>query len=168
MHLCIINYFYICFAITILLMKTIRIKPPFIALYYLLVFIILNKLIPGTKIIFSPFNLFGIIISILGFFLIFWAAFSFKKEDTPKNPFKKPTSLVIRGPFLLTRNPMYIGLTLILIGISIYVGTIVLFLAPLLFFITIHSFFIPYEENKLVKIFGKDYLHYKKRVRRWI
>ena len=149
-------------------MKILKIKPPFIAIYYLSVFIILSKLIPGTKIIYSPFNLFGIVVSILGFFLIVWAALTFKKEDTPKNPFKKPTSLVIKGPFLLTRNPMYSGLTSILIGISIYVGTIVLFLAPLLFFITIHSFFIPYEENKLTKIFGKDYLQYKKRVRRWI
>jgi len=149
-------------------MKILRIKPPFIALYYLIVFLILDYLLPQTKIIFPPFNFLGIIILILGFSLLVWSATLFKSQDTPRSPFKKPSSLVIKGPFLITRNPMYTGMTLILIGIAVYVGSIILFLAPLLFFITITSFFISYEERKLTKIFGRDYLVYKRRVRRWL
>ena len=149
-------------------MMPLKIKPPFIALFYLLLSIALGFVLPGTKVIFFPYSLLGILAAILGFFLIFWAGFYFEKKGTPRNPFKKPTSLVVEGPFRFTRNPMYAGLTLILLGISVSVGTMPMFLAPIAFFFTISILFVPYEEERMARLFGKEYLQYKKRVRRWI
>lgn len=149
-------------------MMPLKIKPPFIALFYLLLAVVLNYLLPGAKIIHSPYIFFGIIALILGIFLIFWAGSLFHKKDIPRSPFKKPTALAVDGPFRFTRNPMYAGLTLILLGIAVYIGTIPLFLAPIAFFFTISILFVQYEEKRLEKIFGKKYLDYKKRVRRWL
>lgn len=145
-----------------------KIKPPFIALFYLLLSIVLNFVLPGAKVIFFPYSPLGILVAISGFFLIFWAGFYFEKKGTPRNPFKKPTSLVVEGPFHFTRNPMYAGLTLTLLGIAVSVGTIPVFLAPIAFFFTISILFVPYEEKRMTRLFGKEYLQYKKRVRRWI
>lgn len=144
-----------------------KIKPPYIALFYLALAVILNYILPKVKII-SSFNFIGIVISLLGLFLVVWAFKMFKRQDTPRSPFKKPTSLVIKGPFLFTRNPMYLGVTLFLLGIAVFIGTIPMFLAPLAFFFTIKILFIPFEEDKMEKIFGKEYGDYKKRVRRWV
>ncbi|MBS3132496.1 isoprenylcysteine carboxylmethyltransferase family protein [Candidatus Woesearchaeota archaeon] len=149
-------------------MMPLKIKPPFIALFYLLLSIALGLVLLGTKVIFFPYNLIGILVAILGFFLIFWAGFYFKKKGTPRNPFEKPIALVAEGPFRFTRNPMYAGLTLILLGIAVSVGTIPMFLAPIAFFFTISILFVPYEEKRMTRLFGKEYLQYKKRVRRWI
>ncbi len=149
-------------------MMPLKIKPPFIALFYLLLSIALGLILPGTKAVFFPYNLIGILVAILGFFLIFWAGFYFKKKSTPRNPFEKPLALVAEGPFRFTRNPMYAGLTLILLGIAVSIGTIPMFLAPIAFFFTISILFVPYEEQRMTRLFGKEYLEYKKRVRRWI
>jgi len=63
---------------------------------------------------------------------------------------------------------MYLALTIILLGISFLNGSWLVLLAPVFFFITIRIFFIPMEESKMEKLFGKKYLQYKNKVRRWI
>jgi|TARA_B100002003_G_C14099019_1_gene528547 protein-S-isoprenylcysteine O-methyltransferase Ste14 len=143
-----------------------KIKPPFIALFYLILAIVLNYLLPDVEII--SYSFIGIVIVLLGLSLLVWAASQFKKHGTPRSPFKKPTSIVIKGPFLFTRNPMYLGMILILLGIAVEVGTIPMFLGPLAFLFTIRIWFIPYEEDKMKKLFGEEYLDYKKKVRRWL
>ena len=145
-----------------------KIKPPFIALFYLLIFIALDYFLATKKIIFYPYNLLGILIMIGGITLIVLSTNLFKKNKTPKNPFKKPKALVTSGPFGISRNPMYLGVTTTSLGIAMLFGTILIFLAPLSFFLTINAVFISREEKLLENLFGKDYLGYKKRVRRWL
>ena len=145
-----------------------RIKPPHIALVYLIIFVLLNKLFPALKIVSNPYNLFGIVFILIGILIVIWAANAFTRKDTPKNPFDTPKAVATDGPFKHSRNPMYIGITYILIGASILNGSALVFLAPIVFLITIRIFFIPMEEKKMERLFGEEYLNYKKKVRRWI
>jgi protein-S-isoprenylcysteine O-methyltransferase Ste14 len=41
-------------------------------------------------------------------------------------------------------------------------------IAPLLFFLVIDRMLIPEEEETMERIFGEQYLDYKRRVRRWL
>ncbi|MBL7055642.1 isoprenylcysteine carboxylmethyltransferase family protein [Candidatus Woesearchaeota archaeon] len=145
-----------------------KIKPPFIALYYLVCLLIINYVFPTQKIFSKPLNYSGIIFIVLGISLIVWAAISFKKQNTPKDPFKKPTAVVVDGPFRYSRNPMYLGLTTVLLGTSFLNGSWLILMTPTLFIITIQIFFIPMEETKMENLFGTKYLDYKSKVRRWI
>lgn len=141
--------------------------PPHIAIGSLIVVIVLHYLFP-TPLISKPFNLLGILFFIAGLMILFWSFGSFKKKETPILPGQKPSALVIEGPYKFTRNPMYLGVTLALLGAAIYLGDLLAFLSPIVFFMFVSIRFIPREEKLMEKLFGKKYLDYKKKVRRWI
>ncbi len=141
-------------------------KPPFIALAVLALMVINRRIVP-LDLIFASKTV-GAIITLLGFSLIIWAASLFKKVGTEILPAGKPSVLVIKGPFFYTRNPMYVGMTAVLIGAAVWIGTLLSFLGPMLFVGIINATFIPYEEKKMERIFGKKYLKYKNQVRRWV
>ena len=143
-----------------------RIKPPFIALAVLVLMAVLTRLF-AQSIVFQS-KILGSIFFILGISLIVWAASLFKKANTELPPAGKPSALVIKGPFLYTRNPMYAGMTLALIGASLGIGSLLSVLGPVAFMIVISTAFIPYEEKKMERIFGRKYVAYKKQVRRWV
>ena len=63
---------------------------------------------------------------------------------------------------------MYLGFVLLLLGLAILLGSIVALIAPAAMFITLEKIFIPTEEKNLLGAFGKEYLDYKKKVRRWL
>lgn len=144
-------------------------RPPVIAVILLVISIILHFIFPIAKIIFYPYKLSGILLIVVGLWIAIWGGLDFKKTDTPLTPYeRKPRKLVVAGPFKFTRNPMYFGIFLFLFGIAIIFGTISAFISPIAFFIFINFGFIPYEEKMLEKIFGKKYVEYKKKVRKWI
>ena len=148
-------------------MKSPKIKPPIIALFVITLALILHYSSPIIKIIPKPYNLIGILIGFSGIYLVYIAKTTFDKHKTSFT-FKKPTRLLTTGIYKYTRNPMYLSITIFLLGFSILLGSLVSFLAPILFFLIINIFFIPFEERWLTELFGKDYLEYKKKVRRWI
>lgn len=104
----------------------------------------------------------------VGFGMMIWAWKLFHVKGTAVHPFDESTHFVVEGPYLFTRNPMYLGMTLILLGIAFFAGTPPVFLPPLAFFLTMNFLFIPYEEKKMEATFGRAYLDYKSRVRRWL
>lgn len=144
-----------------------KILPPHVALGSLIIVIVLHYAVP-TPLIPRPFNLFGIVPLALGLGILFWSFGSFKKRNTPILPGQKPTALVIEGPYTFTRNPMYLGVATALIGTAIYLGDVLAFFAPMVFFVFVRFRFIPREERVMEDLFGKKYLDYKKKVRRWI
>ncbi len=78
------------------------------------------------------------------------------------------TTLVIAGPYSITRNPMYLGLAFAYLGISI-VGESVwaLILLPAVL-IVIQRWAIAPEETFLQRRFGDAYTRYTTQVRRWM
>ena len=98
-------------------------------------------------------------LSCLGLFLIARTTFI---------PFARSSSLVTRGPYRLSRNPMYVSLLLAYLG---FAGSFVqpwsLILLPIPLAI-MNWIVIPFEEAGLQKTFGGAYEEYRAKVRRWI
>ena len=110
----------------------------------------------------------GMIVGGVGAALALWClvTFAFIGRGTPA-PFDPPRRLVIRGPYRLVRNPMYIGAGLGLTCAAIFYGSISMALYAGLFLVTAHLFVIFYEEPALRRTFGAEYEAYCRRVRRW-
>lgn len=148
--------------------KKLPIKPPHIALMLLFLSWLAKRLFPQLKVISEPYNKIGIFVFAAGLSLTFWGFYSFKKNKTPIIPGQKPTFMVAEGPYKFTRNPMYLGVTITLLGASIYIGNLLSLLSPIIFFLIMNYYFVPFEERLMENLFGKKYLGYKKKVRRWV
>jgi len=71
------------------------------------------------------------------------------------------SSLVIAGPYKITRNPMYLGLAFVYLGIGLADQSVwALVLLPVVL--------VEPEEAFLERRFGADYINYQERVTRWI
>lgn len=81
---------------------------------------------------------------------------------------KPAHSLQTTGIYSRTRNPMYLGLVLLYTGLAFLTGNWwTLILLPLLVML-VGYFIIRREEKYLERRFGKPYLDYRNKVRRWI
>ena len=95
---------------------------------------------------------------------------SFRVAKTTINPHRpeKAAALVCNGIYKITRNPMYVGLVFTLIAWAIFLSSRWSLLGVVAFVLYIGRFQIGPEERALEAIFGRDYLEYKARVRRWL
>jgi protein-S-isoprenylcysteine O-methyltransferase Ste14 len=108
-------------------------------------------------------------LALLAFLALFVSSVrTMMRAKTPVNPNAQPEHLVTKGPFGISRNPIYLADTLLLIGLGFVTGiTWFLPVAVLCAFIT-QKIAIEREERWLTEKFGKPYRDYAKRVRRWI
>lgn len=142
--------------------------PPVYFFFCIIVSLILYFIVPKMNLINFPYNLIsGIPLVLTGFYFISIPHFILKKNNTPEN-FQKSTCLVKDGSYKYSRNPMYLGFVIFLIGLSFVLGNLLSFICPIFFFSIINWMFIPYEEEKMEKEVGKEYLEYKNKVRCWI
>lgn len=142
--------------------------PPVYFIIFLVLSIILHFVFPIEKFIYVPYTYTGFLLIVFGGILNLWSDSLFKKSKTTVKPHEKPTSLEVSGPFRISRHPMYLGMAAILLGLAVLHGTLITFIFPIIFIILMETIFIPMEEKNLEKSFGKKYLNYKKKVRRWI
>jgi protein-S-isoprenylcysteine O-methyltransferase Ste14 len=145
-----------------------KILPPTYFWVFLLLSVGLHFLLPVEKIIHPPFAYLGVVLIIFGIILNIWADNIFKKSQTTVKPYETPNSLVVSGPFRISRHPMYLGMVAILLGESILLGSLITLVSPIVFAAIMEVMFIPAEEENMESAFGKEYLDYKKKVRRWI
>jgi protein-S-isoprenylcysteine O-methyltransferase Ste14 len=141
--------------------------PPVYFFIFFLLAPILHYLIPVAEVI-PPMPWLGAVLIALGIFLNLWADSLFKKIGTTVRPDERPAALLVSGPFRISRHPMYLGMVGILLGAAVLLRSLTPLISPLLFFLTMEQKFIPLEEAKMEKQFGKEYGEYKTRVRRWI
>jgi protein-S-isoprenylcysteine O-methyltransferase Ste14 len=144
------------------------ILPPVYFLVALVAMPCLHFLIPGRQLIDSPLRYVGLVIVAAGAALIIWAAGLFRKAETTIKPFQESSSLVVRGPYRLTRNPMYLGMACILVGTGVLFGSASPFAVVPVFVALIQWRFIRAEEAALERRFGAAYREYRARVRRWV
>jgi len=98
----------------------------------------------------------------------FAAMRTMRRAKTTIMPHQGSAHLVTSGPFSFTRNPIYLGNTMLMIGIGLIAGIVwFILLGPVAAFVTT-KLAIEREEQHLRARFGKKYLDYMKRVRRWI
>lgn len=150
----------------------VRVFPPAIPLVTILLGVGLNWMWPIDVGFALPrperYWLGGVIVAgaLLGLGL--WSVVLFRRGGQDENPWKPTPHIEERGPFRLTRNPMYLQIVLICIGFSILLmNWWVLALTPVGAWL-LQRFAILPEEAYLERKFGGDYLAYKERVRRWL
>jgi protein-S-isoprenylcysteine O-methyltransferase Ste14 len=96
------------------------------------------------------------------------AVFKFKDVGTTVRPDRAASTLVIDGPYNMTRNPMYLGLAFVYLGVAVAGQSVwALILLPVVLAIIQRRAIEP-EEAFLEKRFGADYVSYKEMVRRWL
>lgn len=145
-----------------------KILPPTYFYLGIALILLMHFIFPIKKIIIYPYTLLGLLIILIGIILNIQAWFLFVKDKTTQNPYKIPNKFVTKEVYRISRNPMYLGMLIVLIGASVISGSIIAFIFPIIFLIIIDWFFIPTEEKNMEKKFGKRYLEYKSKVRRWI
>ena len=123
--------------------------------------------LPVFQYIQEPLAYAGVVGVFLGIIMAAISAGMFKKAGTGIKPFDEATTLVTRGFYRYTRNPMYVGMFLMLAGVAFLMGSIGAALPVLVFILIIRNNFVKGEERFLEASFGQQYLDYKSTVRRW-
>jgi protein-S-isoprenylcysteine O-methyltransferase Ste14 len=103
-----------------------------------------------------------------GVLLAFGCASIFMLVRTTIIPSGAASTLVVRGPYRLTRNPMYVSLVLVYLGVALMLHVswpLLLLPFPL---VLIHRVVIPFEEARLRELFGSEFERYCNRVHRWV
>jgi len=97
-----------------------------------------------------------------------WGFSWFMRRRTSPIPFRPSAALITSGPYRFSRNPLYLSLVLLYASLALRfaVPWAVLFLFPAL--AALQRWIIAEEERGLERQFGRDYLDYKTRVRRWL
>lgn len=96
-----------------------------------------------------------------------WAAWSLSRAGTGIPTHLPATALVTAGPYLTTRNPIYIGLTLAYLGLASLLDA-PLTLAVLPFVLAVlHKGVVLREEAYLETKFGEPYREYMARTKRY-
>lgn len=150
-----------------------KIFPPVWFFLFLTTALLIHFFIPSARVFnFShilAFKILGAMVFIGGMLLSLQASKQFKENNTeilPASPTNKV--LVTNGAYRFTRNPMYLGMVLSLLGIAAFIGTLPVFLAAFSQFLVLNFVFIPFEEAKLTRIFGQQYINFKQSTRRWL
>ena len=146
----------------------INFTPPDMIFVFIGLQILTHFIIPVKQLFIYPFTLIGLLLIIMGQVPNFWSYFYFRKIQTTLKIYKIPEKLITSGFFRLSRNPIYLGMAITLFGISFLLGSLITFVFPIIFIILTDIFTINFEENNLKRKFGKRYINYTKKVRRWI
>ena len=97
----------------------------------------------------------GTLLSVAGIVIRFWAGGYVKKDK----------ELATTGPYAFVRNPLYVGNVLIALGFCILSGQAWSFAALAVLYLWLYIPSIRKEERTLSKLFGDDFVRYKKHVR---
>jgi protein-S-isoprenylcysteine O-methyltransferase Ste14 len=76
--------------------------------------------------------------------------------------------LLMRGPYSLTRNPMYVAELGLWLGWAILYGSVLVFIGFAVLCVIVNFVVLPREERALEARFGEAYFQYKRAVPRWL
>ena len=145
-----------------------KIPPPIVALIFGFLINYTKDIFP--KLVIKNENIFGTCFILIGLGCFLSAIGLFKKNQTtvtPLNP-DEATKLITNGIYKYSRNPMYLGMILIIISTLIFYLNYNSMVTPFIFYFWINRFQIKREEIFLKEKFGKEYLSYMSKSRRWI
>ena len=145
-----------------------RFYPPVLLLMAVVLMVVLHYVLPVARWLAWPWRALGALPIAVAVLVGFWGAVQFRRHDTTIIPFEQSTALIAKGPYRYSRSPLYISMTLILVGLWILLGSLSPVVVVPLFVWWISSRFIANEERHLEAQFGRTYLEYKAKVRRWL
>jgi protein-S-isoprenylcysteine O-methyltransferase Ste14 len=142
--------------------------PPLIVLAFVVVGFLFYWFRPLPFAIGIGYDILGVILIVVPIAIGIWARNLFIRAGTNVEPYKPTTTIVDKGPFGYSRNPLYLCMFALYLGIALLTGNgWLLPLAVPLYFIMQYGV-IAREERYLEAKFGESYLAYKRRVRRWL
>jgi protein-S-isoprenylcysteine O-methyltransferase Ste14 len=104
----------------------------------------------------------------LGIALFAASAFVLRRNDTTMEHKDATTALVTRGPYRISRNPIYVALVLVLLAIAVDAGSVWFCVLTVGFWAAVQWLTVMREEAYLEREFGAEYLRYKSAVRQWL
>ncbi len=110
----------------------------------------------------------GLVVVLVGIGLAAWAAWTMRRHDTSPMPWEPVAALVVRGPYRVSRNPIYLGDVLVMTGLGLMFGTTWALLAAVAAMPLATWTVIRHEEAYLAARFGESWAAYRARVRRWL
>jgi len=110
----------------------------------------------------------GLIAAGAFFGLGLWSVVLMRHSGQNVNPWTPTFRILDRGPFAVTRNPMYLQMVLICLGIAVMLANPWLLLLTPVCAWALDRLAIQPEEAYLEAKFGDAYRAYKTRVRRWL
>lgn len=130
----------------------------------------LSSIFPAFQFLIAGSAWLGSGLIIISLCIILMGIVEFKKAQTTVNPHtpEKSATLVTRGIYQYSRNPMYFGVFLALLDWALYLSNILAFVLLPVFVIYVSRFQIQPEEKVMTQKFGNDYRAYLARVRRWV
>ncbi len=100
--------------------------------------------------------------------LLVWSAIWFWRKRTPIEPHHTPKTLIVEGPYRLSRNPIYLGLVLLTVASALGNGSVIGLLGAVALWWVLDRRFAAVEEALLCKTFGDEADQYLKQTRRWV
>ncbi|MDI9239360.1 isoprenylcysteine carboxylmethyltransferase family protein [Lysobacter sp. LF1] len=125
---------------------------------------------PSLTFPFPGRSLFAIAVAGIGIAIALSGVAAFRSVRTTVDPTAPESSstLVTRGIYRLTRNPMYLGFLLILVALGVQLSNVVAVALTPLFILYLDTFQIGPEERVLTQRFGDVYRQYLRATRRWL
>lgn len=100
--------------------------------------------------------------------LLIAALGGFRRANTPPEPWREVSALVVSGVYRFTRNPMYLGMAAVHLGLALGLGSIGGLIGLAFAVVAIQTQVIMREEAYMATRFGADYDRYRQQVRRWL
>ena len=145
-----------------------QLLPPMYFVFAMVLMLLLHFSLPIASWLPWPSRAAGAVPIIIGLGFNVVADRQFKRHGTTIKPFQPSSVLVTGGIFGFSRNPMYLGMVLVLVGIGIVLATIGPLVVIPVFAWWITARFVVPEEKDLIRQFGRAFIDYRSRVRRWL
>ena len=100
--------------------------------------------------------------------LVAWSARTMRKAETDISTATPTTAIAIEGPYRFSRNPIYLAMAVLYLGLAMSINALLILVTLPVFLAIISVGVIAREERYLGRKFGREYLGYKSRVRRWL
>ena len=128
----------------------------------------LGLLLDRDPLRFGPASILGIALCVGGVGLTALALSLFRSSETRPEPWQPARSLVNRGIYRFTRNPMYLGMAMLSLGIAMAFTSVPGAVLVCVALIIVDRVVVTREEAYLKRRFGQDYIAYMASVRRWL
>jgi protein-S-isoprenylcysteine O-methyltransferase Ste14 len=146
----------------------VKIPPPLVYVVGFVLGLCLGRAVPVSALPKTPSHFAAAVCLAVWAILGAWSIGLFRRAHTSFLPIRSATTLVISGPYRVTRNPMYVGLAFLYVGLALWFDVVWALVLLLLVLVAIQYYVILREEEYLERKFGDEYRQYKTRVRRWL
>jgi protein-S-isoprenylcysteine O-methyltransferase Ste14 len=110
----------------------------------------------------------GVVVVLAAVVLFISSVRTFRRAGTPVPGNLPTTTIVCKGPYGFSRNPIYLAFTLLQLGLAAWINNVALLITLLPAAALMALVVIPREERYLEARFPSEYAEYKRAVRRWL